>query len=59
MLRHLKDLRRQDPVDVILITGDLIGHMNNNKRRNLPNWDADKFTLMMQTHQQLAQMAHE
>jgi hypothetical protein len=46
-------------VDVILITGDLIGHMNNNKRRNLPNWDADKFTLMMQTHQQLAQMAHE
>ena len=33
--------------------------MNNNKRRNLPNWDADKFTLMMQTHQQLAQMAHE
>ena len=46
---------------MIIITGDVIGHMNNNKRRflNTDKYSYETFTRMMSTHQQISSMLHE
>ena len=40
LLQHMKHKRENSTVDVIFITGDIIGHRNNNEREDLPEWDS-------------------
>jgi len=59
MIKRLKQIRVGDRIDVLFLTGDLIGHKNNNEREDFPAWDADKFKLMMETHAQLSNILHQ